>query len=199
MPLVRGRFIAQIENSGRAKVNLDVLLFYPDRIEDSTLGFLDELEHLRVYLKSLTPPECHIRIFAPAAYHATLESLGRFGIEISPVEMSKRTGSVSNQVGELLKNHPLKDLIAAALNSADADCVVTNDAGLLAYAEDFTRAGMLLTFPDFLLRYAEVFVRGHDVPWAFAHKVWSESWTAFYPIRMSWTFKPAMNLFGNAL
>jgi hypothetical protein len=193
LPLVRGHFIPEIGGSGRVKQSLDVLL-YAEKIKDSTLHAIGELEQLRIYLAPLNPPVCSIRLFLPADHLETRRALERVGIEALPVGMSDRIELAPKQFAELLKDHPLKGLAISGLN-CDADCVAVDDLGLLSNVEDFARAGMLLTSTDFLLRYAEVFVRGHDVPWAFAHKVWFEPWTAFYQISESWTFKPAMEIF----
>lgn len=56
MPFVRGQVIPETELGGRAKRNLDVLLWInaPKR-ED--LATLDELDTLRVYLRSMDLPE----------------------------------------------------------------------------------------------------------------------------------------------
>jgi hypothetical protein len=187
---VRGKFIPEIEGSGRVKQSLDVLL-YAEKIKDSTLKAIGELEHLRIYLAAVTPSVCSIRLFLPADHLETRTAVERFGIEALPIEMSDRIELAPKQFAELLKDHSLKGLAISSLN-CDADCVVVDDLGLLPNVEDFASVGMLLTSPDFLLRYAEVFVRGHDLPWSFARKVWFETWTAFYQISESWTFEPAL-------
>src|SRR5216683_2525480 len=94
------------------------------------------------------------------------------GIDIIPIPKSLRTEQLPKEVGCGLTDS-LKVVLATALDN-DADCVVVNDPAMLAYVDDFGKAGVLLTSPDFLHRYAETFVRGHDIPWAFAHKVWFE-------------------------
>ena len=70
---------------------------------------------------------------------------------------------------------------------------MTDNLGLLPYVEEFGEAGVLLTSPDFLLRYAETFARGNDLPWAFANKVWFEPWMSFYQLSEQWTFTPGMD------
>jgi hypothetical protein len=189
LPFVRGRILPETENTGRAKRVLDVLLSV-GKLDESTLTSLDELEQLRVYLAAFIPPVCSIRILVPVDQVEVLGALQQFGIEAVAIELATTTERVPKKVADRLTD-PLLGLLATALRH-DVDCIVTNDPNLLPYAEEFTEAGTLLTSPDFLLRYAEVFVRGHDLPWAFGYMVWFEPWMSFYPLSEGWTFRSAM-------
>lgn len=62
MPSVRGRVIPETELAGRAKRNLDVL-FWIGALKKEELAALDELDILRVYLRSMNPPEADIRLY----------------------------------------------------------------------------------------------------------------------------------------
>jgi hypothetical protein len=190
LPFVRGRLLPEIESAGRVKRTLDVLI-HLEKVNDAIAAALDELEQLRVYLASLVPPFCSIRLLALADHRDTIAAFGTIGIEVSPIAMSTRVDRVPKDAAERLTD-PLKILLATALDY-DADCVVTDDSALLSYVKEFDEAGVLLTSTDFLLRYAETFVRGHDLPWAFAHKVWFEPWVGFYQLSEQWTFKPGMD------
>lgn len=191
MPFVRGRILPETKSTGRAKRVLDVLLSV-EKLDESTLTYLDELEQLRVYLTAFTPPVCSIRILVPVDQVEVLRALQQFGIEAVAIELPATTQRVPKKVADRLTD-PVLRLLPTALHH-DIDCVVTNDPNLLPYTEEFTEAGTLLTSPDFLLRYAEVFVRGHDLPWAFAYMVWFEPWLSFYQLSEGWTFRPAMEL-----
>lgn len=190
MPFVRGRLLPEIESTGRAKRTLDVLL-HLKRVDRATAVSFDELEQLRVYLASSNPPVCSIRLLATVDHSGTIAAFHEIGVEVSPVAASKTVDRVPKDVAKNLTD-PLKVLLATALDQ-DADCIVTADSGLLSYAKEFEDAGVLLTSSDFLLRYAETFVRGHDVPWAFSHKVWFEPWIGFYQLSEPWTFRPGMD------
>ncbi len=190
MPFVRGRVIPEVENTGRAKRTLDVLL-HLEGIKDSTLAALDELEQLRIYLTSLNPRICSIGLVFPADNDKALAALERIRIEVLPVPLSDQAGRVPKKIADKLTT-PLIGLLATAL-SYDLDCVVTEDQALLSYVAEFAEAGVLLTSPDFLLRYTEVFARGNDLPWAFANKVWFQPWMSFYQLSEQWTFAPGMN------
>ena len=178
LPLVRGRIPPEVESTGRAKQTLDVLLNL-EGIERATLTSLDELEQLRIYLASLLDSSISIRLFFSTNYPETQSALQRIGIECLPMAESNGPEGIPKHVADRFDS--LKILLATALRH-NADCIVSNNSGLLPYVEEFGEAGVLLTSADFLLRYAQTFARGHDVPWAFAHKVWFESWTSFYQL-----------------
>ena len=190
MPLVRGRLLPEVESTGRMKRALDVLL-YLERMDKPTAVAFDELEQLRVYLSSFQPSVCAIHLIGPADHIEILAAFEAIGIDIIPIPKSLRTEQLPKEVGCGLTDS-LKVVLATALDN-DADCVVVNDPAMLAYVDDFGKAGVLLTSPDFLHRYAETFVRGHDIPWAFAHKVWFEPWMSFYQLSEQWTFRSGMD------
>jgi hypothetical protein len=68
----------------------------------------------------------------------------------------------------------------------------------LPWVEDTDKLGFLLTDCSFLLPYAEVFSRGHDVPWSFRYKSWNAPWTAFYTLAEEDTFKPGLEVLQRA-
>lgn len=190
MPFIRGRFLPEIESTGRAKRSLDVVL-HLENVDHAVAAPFDELEQLRIYLGSSEPPICSIRLLALAEPRNTIAAFQAIGIEVLPIAASTRIDRVPKGVAETLTD-PLKLLLATALDH-DADCIVTADSGLLSYTKEFDEAGVLLTSGDFLLRYAEIFVRGYDIPWAFAHKVWFEPWVGFYQLSEPWTLRPGMD------
>jgi hypothetical protein len=57
MPMIRGRFVPQIESTGRPKKCMDILLWGTDWAEQSQRDF-DNLEVLRDYLRSIRPIFC---------------------------------------------------------------------------------------------------------------------------------------------
>jgi hypothetical protein len=189
LPSVRGRILPEVESTGRAKHTLDVLL-YLEGVDDATLISLDELEHLRIYLASLLDSFISIRLFFPTDQPETQTALQRIGIECLPMAKATSLGEIPKHVADQL-DESLKILLATALRY-NVDCIVSNNASQLPYVEEFGEAGVLLTSADFLLRYAETFVRGHDVPWAFDYKVWFGPWTSFYQLSENWTFGPAI-------
>jgi len=188
LPFVRGRILPEVQSTGRAKRTLDALL-YLEKTTGLTLAPLDELEQLRIYLTS-SEANISIRLLVPESHSHTQESLQQIGIQYIPIAESSETEIVPKHVSERLDD-PLRVLLATALKY-DADCVVVDNHHLLPYIQEFGEANVLLTSVEFLLRYSEIFSRGHDVPWAFAHKVWFEPWMRFYPLSENWTFKPGM-------
>lgn len=190
MPLVRGTIVPETESTGRVKRTLDVLLWLTHPENRSTIALFDELEQLRAYLNHFRPPICSIRLLIPMDDRQTAAVMASLEIGTEAVSKCEDTACVT----KLIRDQLDKDLqtIAATAIACDADCVVTDAAGWLAYVEEFDKLGILLTSPEFLLHYAEVFVRGHDLPWAFAYKVWSEPWIAFYQLSEERTFAPGL-------
>jgi hypothetical protein len=154
------------------------------------MALFDELEHLRAYLNHFQPPICSIHLHVPANDYKTAAVMTALEIGVRPVQQSEDITKIHKPVRDQL-DRDLQGIAATAL-ACDADCVVTDVGGWLPYAEEFEKLGVLLTSPDFLLRYAEIFVRGHDLPWAFAYKVWFEPWIAFYQLSEEWVFTPGL-------
>jgi hypothetical protein len=190
LPFIRGRVIPETESTGRVKRALDVLLWLTAPENRNTIALFDELEQLRAYLNYFQPPICSIRLLVRANDHETAAVMIGLEIGVRPVQQSEDITKIPKSVRDQLD----KDLqaIAATALACDADCVVTDVGEWLPYAEEFEKLGVLLTSPDFLLRYAEIFVRGHDLPWAFAYKVWFEPWIAFYQLSEEWAFAPGL-------
>lgn len=185
MPFVRGKILPEVESTGRAKRTLDVLLSV-ERVNISTLTLLDELEQLRIYLAS-SGAFISIDLLCLENHRETRDALNKIGIECALIPESSDVKGIPQHVADRIDDS-LKRLLSTALEH-DADCIVSNKPDLLPYVEELEEAGVLLTSADFLLRYAETFARGHDVPWAFANKVWFEPWTSFYQLAEGWTFR----------
>jgi hypothetical protein len=86
----------------------------------------------------------------------------------------------------------------AAAQALDFDCIATSETVWLPFAPDMEKLSILLTDCTFLLSYSEIFVRGHDIPWAFNYKVWDEPWTAFYQMAEGRIFKLGLELLHKA-
>ena len=73
------------------------------------------------------------------------------------------------------------DLLAAAQTAlhVNADILVVNEQAWFPYVREFHRLGLLIADAEVLTRQCDIFVRGHDVPWAFDHQVYGMAWTAF--------------------
>lgn len=173
MPSVRGRIIPEVELAGRAKRNLDVLLWIgaPKKVD---LAALDELDILRVYLRSIDPPDADIRLYVPADHAATIKVLISMDIEFSRVLMPDAPNELQGQ----FKDCPIDLAKAVAIaQEMDFDCIAASETTWLPFAPELEKLSILLTDCTFLLPYSEIFVRGHDIPWAFSYKVLNEPWT----------------------
>lgn len=194
MPFIRGRIIPEVELGGRAKRVLDVLLWM-SAPSGHDLRALDELEVLRTYLISMRPPVAQIQLWIPQHHLETINALTDVGIEFSVVPAKLAGDEIKKQ---LKSDDPeISDAVSTA-QMVDADCLVTNHAEWFPFIEEVEKLLILITDCGFLLRYAEVFVRGHDIPWSFECKVWNQSWATFYPFTEQRTFKPGFDLLQRA-
>jgi hypothetical protein len=194
MPLVRGRLLPEVELSGRAKLLLDVLL-WTEELGAKDLRSLEELEILRIYLRSVYPVVCDIRLWVPSHHYKTISLLSVRRIEFSSMNPVK----ADQKVQEKVSNSPpeLADAVCSAL-AVDADCLVVNNLEWLPFIEDVEKLFVFLTDYSFLLPYSEIFVRGHDVPWAFGYQSWGLTWTAFYQLAERRTFALPLDLLHQA-
>ena len=77
MPMIRDRFVPQIEGAGRPKKCMDILLWGANWTRKNQSNF-DDLEVLREYLRSIRPSFCGIRVYVPASHahtHALLRAM----------------------------------------------------------------------------------------------------------------------------
>jgi len=195
MPFVRGRIIPEVELTGRCKRYLDVLI-WAQRLDRRALAALDQLDILRVYLRSLHPFVCDIRIWVPEQHNHTLAALRNINIEhqIAP-EGEPPTGAMRDVT---IGDAELVTAIGTAMRH-DADCLVVSNPEWLSYIEDIhDKLSILLTDCTFLLPYSEVFSRGHDVPWAYEYKAWNCPWNAFYQLSEQRTFRCGMSMLHHA-
>lgn len=174
MPIVRGRFLPAIESAGRPKKCLDVLL-WGDRWGKEHWADLDEIEVLRDYLRSISPIFCGIRLLVPVTHADTLETLRKLNIRFVSVEVSNATPETS----KIITARELSTAAQTAL-ACDVDVLVVTNSDWLPYAIELDDLGLFLTDTSFLKHYCEIFVRGHEVPWAFAPQIWGLTWNGFY-------------------
>lgn len=174
MPIDRGRFFREVESTGRPKKCLDVLLWGSNWSRHNWED-LDDIEVLRDYLRTIRPSFCGIRLLVPATHAETIEALGRLNIRFAAVEIINADAETS----KCLSNGELADATQTALG-CDADALVVSNIEWFPYCEELEQSGLFLTDTGFLKYYCEIFVRGHEVPWAFTSEVWGLTWNGFY-------------------
>jgi hypothetical protein len=187
LPIVRGRFVPEVESTGRLKKRLDVLLWGNDWGRQN-FADLDEVEVLGDYLRSIPPSFCGIRLSVPIGHAGTVSMLERLNTRFISVQISNATQDILKIIGE----HELANAGQTAF-ACDADVLVVTDPRWLAYAQEFDGLGLFLTDTSFLKYYCEIFVRGHDVPWAFDPRIWGLTWTGFYQTTEQRTFSVGMD------
>lgn len=187
MPTIRGRFIPQIENTGRPKKCMDILLWSENWTRNNAED-LDNLEVLREYLRSIRPSYCGIRVYVPSAHARTIGMLKQMNIAFIPTEPREASR-------DILKKMPDNELGAATQTAlaCDTDVLVTNNPDWFPYINDFIDLGLFVADSGFLLYCCEIFVRGHDVPWAFERPVIDMIWNGFYHFAEQRTFRRGLN------
>ncbi len=182
MPNIRGRFCPEVESTGRAKKYLDVLLWGATWSQQHQKD-LDSLDVLRGYVHSIRPACCDIRIIVPETHGSTMEMLSACRIQFLVVPITKAVSETS----KLISEKELGDAVQTALR-CDADVLAVGNVDWLPYAEEIDSLGLFLTDTGFVNRYCEIFVRGHDIPWAFSTQIWGQPWNGFYQMSEPQTF-----------
>jgi hypothetical protein len=187
MPIVRGRFVPEIENTGRVKRCFDILL-WGGEWQKKNVSDLDQVETLRDYLRSLTPRFCGIRLLVPSSHAETIEMLRNLNCGIAIAEIAKPEQNTLATVPD--------EELATAVQTAigcDADALVVTKQEWFPHCEDIEKLGVFLTDTAFLKQQCEAFSRGHDVPWSFSFPMWNITWTGFYQMIESETFRSGMD------
>jgi hypothetical protein len=192
MPIVRGRFVPEIENAGMVKHCYNIL-FWGSKWRKKNALDLDLVECLRDYLRSLTPRFCGIRLLVPSSHAATIEMFKVLNCSLATVEISKPDKKTLTHVPD--------EELATAVQTAigcDADALVVTKEDWFPYSEDIETLGVFLTDTGFLKRQCETFCRGHDVPYSFSFPTWKITWTGFYQMTESETFRSGMDFLYSA-
>jgi hypothetical protein len=194
VPTIRGKFIAELEDSMPLRRKLRVLLWI-EGITQQNWPWLEDLERLRLYLNRGLGDPCTIQLLLPSDNLVLAAQAQQLGLDITIVDPSPGADEVAGGISDT----SLRRAVATG-TSHDADYIVVPTA-LLPYIETVDeRFHIGLTDPSFLLKCAEVFVRGFDVAWSFTHPVVNQTFTTLYQFSESAeTFEPGftlMNLLG---
>src|SRR5215469_452546 len=131
MPTFRGRFIPQIESTGRQKKCMDILLWGANWTRQSQRD-LDDLEVLREYLRSIRPSFCGICVYVPADHIDTIALLKAMEVSFMPIDAREPSPEILKKV----QDNELSRAMQTAL-SYDADVLVTNKPDWFPHIEDF--------------------------------------------------------------
>jgi hypothetical protein len=174
MPTIRGKFIAEVEGGMPLRRRLRGLLWI-DRLTQQNWRWLEDLDRLRIYLRHELADICTIQLLV-ASDNSDLEAQAeRLKLDINVVKPAQPKDEI---VGGMT-DASLRRAIATAVEH-DADYIVVPNE-LLPFIEGVDEHFHIgLTDPSFLLKRAEVFVRGFDVAWAFAHPVVNQMFSTLY-------------------
>lgn len=176
-PIVRGRPIPQIESSGRTKKSFDILL-YTEELSRNCFRILDELQVLREYLGTIQPQTVAINLWLPANFDRVHAFLSAAAIATSRINPAMPSPGIAQILGAQAPAR-MGEAAATAL-SCDADLIITEDSDWYPFYEEFQKLGVLVGSPHVILPQTEVFVRGHDMPWAFNSPMFDAPWGPFY-------------------
>lgn len=123
MPIVRGRFTPEIEDTGRTKRVFDVLL-WGSKWSRQNVEDLDQIEALRDYLNTLHPAICDLRLLVPSLHGPTVEALRYLKLRFTTVEVVDAQAETSLRIVD-------KELAVAAQTAiaCDADALVVTNEG----------------------------------------------------------------------
>jgi hypothetical protein len=185
--MIRGQFVPQIESTGRPKKYLDVLIWGTGWSGQNHRDF-DEVEVLRVYLRSIQPSYCAVRFLVPTIHRETADLFDRLDVRFVSIE-------IHEAAPEFLKSIPDKELRDATKTAltCNADVLVTANPDWFPYIEELMDLGLSIVDSGFLKRRCEIFVRGHDVPWAFVHPIVDITWNGFYHFAEQHTLKRGLD------
>jgi hypothetical protein len=196
VPTIRGKFIVEVEGGMPLRRKLRVLLWI-ERLTLQNWQWLEDLDRLRLYLHHELADTCTIQLLVPSDNTELATQAELLKLDICVVE----PGQPKEEIVGGITDASLRRAIATGMRH-DADYIVVSNQ-LLPYidaVDEYFHIG--LTDLSFLLKCAEVFVRGFDVAWAFVHPVVNQTFTTLYQFsEREETFELGfrlMNLLGNA-
>ena len=162
MPFVNGMIYPEAESCGLLNHTLKIFLFSEREIH-SMPSQIQEICTLKEYLKSIKDSPVSIKIFT------NLTELPKY-FPHSEIQF------IQNKV----VNNEIKQFILEMVSEVDADVVATHSKlvfDLFALDRDLNFA---IADYEGTKRHAEIFVRGHEIPWSFFEPIWNCPWEAFY-------------------
>lgn len=194
MATIRGRFIPELENGMPLRRRLRVL-FWIERFAKGTSQVLD-IDLLRLHLKHDLGGPCRIELLIPDNYTSLIAEARSLNLPVIIIAPEPAADGIVGDIDDL----SLRSAIATG-KMHDSDYIVVPD-DLLPYidvVDEHFHIG--LVDPSFLLKCIEVFVRGFDVAWSFAHPVLNLTFSTLYQFSEHLeTFEPGfalMNLLGS--
>jgi hypothetical protein len=167
MPFVYGKIYPEIESAGLLNHRFKVLIELRENQElKSFLPFITELCTLKVYLKDILDCPCHLELFVPPTLDSEFLTICR-ELSLTPVTLSKDIPDYNEKV----------KLMAQVV---DADLVVTEKKEVVDFLNKVKEKYFLVENRDGAKKNIEVFVKGHEVPWAFSYPCWDMPWQGFH-------------------
>lgn len=157
MPSIFGKIYPEIKSSGLLSYELK-LLIQPDSLSN-TIKLLEEILVLKAYLGDIEG--CPIKIKTLMVKDDNSEKYNLIVDEV--VEASGPRPEDLIKTGELL----------------DVDILATEDPSFKESKPEENSPFFISTFTN-SKKEIEIFVKGHEVPWAFSQPIWAMPWGAFH-------------------
>lgn len=163
MPYIFGKIYPETSSSGLLNHRFKILIdLEGDNRSIDTM--ILELCTLREYLKSIKDSPASLELFIAANIVPEIYQ----NLELKPVILSKNISDRRQQI------------LAMAENTG-ADVVATQNKKALVVDDEPEQNFVIGDFEE-TKRNAEIFARGHEVPWSFFLPTWNMPWTPFYAI-----------------
>jgi hypothetical protein len=180
MPFVYGNIYPEVQSATLLRTELRVLVDCASAT-DQLIQALGNVAVLRKYLADISSHR-HVVIttiqLPPASPDHLVAILKRLDTHSIVGDLM-----VKAEVEKAMPNAPqeTKRLLSIALN-ADTDCILTTDAEKLALSGLVEELSITIDDPPSMLRWCEVFSRGHEIPWSFREPMWGCPFSSFYAL-----------------
>ncbi len=154
MPLVYGKIHPEIEEGGLLSYESRILI--EPKTAESTIPLLVDIGILKEYLKDIDNCPINIKIF---------------------VISNENTKGYENFEIELVSK---PDDLLVFLKEQNIDIFTSEDADILKKLKEEKELNSLPATFEEARKEIEIFVRGHEIPWAMNHPTWYMPWTVFY-------------------
>jgi hypothetical protein len=162
MPVIYGKMYPEIELAGPLNYRFKVLIDADAKSQELST-FIAEVCTLKSYLNDIVDNRVSIEL-----YITPTNNLDDYTIfPLTPLPLNKDISDYNESIKTLSQK-------------IDADLIVTKNNGLREFINTKKDLNFVAVNFNDAKKGLEIFVRGHEIPWAFADPVWNMPWTNFY-------------------
>jgi hypothetical protein len=180
MPIIHGRMFPEVQSAGVLRREFRILID-PTTVTAATASNLVDIDVLRHYLRTLPGEPFRVSLLAPAAAPHETPTFDALCRACQVERVAYGAVIVPSAADALGRNAPTDwvRLISAA-TVADADFVVALAPSDMDLKQVSGKLHIAIGDWTATKKNCEIFVRGHDVPWAFSRPAWHYPWSTFY-------------------